>query len=385
MMKKKRLILAALFVLSLVGISISGGAVTYVFFWTVLSIPVILYLYILFVIINLKIYQKPEGRNMISGRPSDFYITLQNETFFSFSSVSIKFYSSFSTISDILEDVEYELPPHSRIQKKTKILCRYRGDYEVGVKKITVRDFLGVFSVTFAIKEPLSVIVAPARLRLFERFVIGEMTDADNENRAYRSMPDIPVREYITGDDIRFADWKASARLNRLMIREMTGEERSGIAIVMDPRRYGKETEEYLPPENKATECVLGLALYYLEHGIPVSVYPGDRTGESCELSATKDYEHLYTKLTGFTFAEDRDLMQMIASTPGLSGYRMLIFVMQKWNEDAAGAIMQISNGGIPVLLYLIDDASGVRSDDLGGNVCLFTIGSGTAIGEVLS
>ena len=184
-MKKKRLILAALFVLSLIGISFYGGAVTYVFFWTVLLIPPLLYFYIFMVIINLKIYQKPDGRNMISGRPSDFYITLQNETFFSFSSLSIKFYSSFSTISDILEDVEYELPPHSRIQKKTKLLCRYRGEYEVGVKMITVRDFLGIFSVTYKIKEPLSVIVAPARLRLFDSFVVGEMTDADSENRIY--------------------------------------------------------------------------------------------------------------------------------------------------------------------------------------------------------
>ena len=53
MKNKGMLILAALFALSLVGISMFGGAVTYVFFWTVLLIPVISYLYILSVVMKI--------------------------------------------------------------------------------------------------------------------------------------------------------------------------------------------------------------------------------------------------------------------------------------------------------------------------------------------
>ena len=383
-MKKKRLILAAAFILSLIGISFYGGAVTYVFFWTVLSVPLILYFYIFMVIVNLKIYQKPDGRNMISGRPSDFYITLQNETFFSFSSLRIKFYSSFSTISDIPEDVEYELPPHSRIQKKTKLLCRYRGEYEVGVKMITVKDFLGMFSVTYRIKEPLNVIVAPARLRLNENFAVGEMTDADSENRAYRSIPDIPVREYLPGDDMRHVSWKASAVMNRLMVREMTGEERSGVAIIADPERYGTETEEYLPPENKVTECILGLALYYLEHNIPVDVYLGEKNEKAVELASAGDYELLYGKLTGYSFGNEKTLAAAISSAPELAEYRMLIFVMQKQNDEIIAMIGRINTGSVPVIIYLIDDADGEGTAVSGRDISLVKVGTETVIGEGL-
>ena len=383
-MKKKRLILLALFILALIGISFYGGAVTYVFLWTVIAVPVVLYLYIFMVIISLRIYQKPDGRNMVCGRPSGFYITLQNESLFSFSSLRIRFYSSFSEISDIPEDVVYELPPHSRIQKKTGLLCKYRGQYDVGVKQICVTDFLGVFSVTYNIKEPLNVIVAPARLRLFDRFTEGEMPDADSENRAYRSIPDIPVREYLPGDDIRFANWKASAVTGKVMVRELTGEEKSGIAIVMDPHRYGEDPFDYLPPENKATECVLGLALYYLEHNIPVDIYLQERERVILKLNNSRDYELLYDKLTGYTFNAERDMNMLIGDSAELSEYRMLIYVMEKWDAETLALIEGLNTAGIPVKIYLIDDTGSDKQDAVSGDMMLIPVGTDTVIGEGL-
>ena len=128
MMRNKRfLILFALFVLSLVGISFYGGPVSYTFFWLCVSLPLILLLYIFLVIVSLRIYQKPDGRNMVCGSPSDFYITLQNEGFFSFSYLRIIFYSSFSTIMGLDDSVVYELPPRTSVTKKTQLVCRYRG------------------------------------------------------------------------------------------------------------------------------------------------------------------------------------------------------------------------------------------------------------------
>ncbi|MCR5120500.1 MAG: DUF58 domain-containing protein [Lachnospiraceae bacterium] len=383
-MKKKRLILIALFILALIGISFYGGAVTYVFLWTVIAVPVILWFYIFMVISNLRIYQKPDGRNMVCGRPSGFYITLQNESFFSFSSLRIKFYSSFSEISDMREDVVYELPPHSRIQKKTGLLCKYRGQYDVGVKQICVTDFLGVFSFTYNIKEPLNVIVAPARLSLFEHFTEGEMPDADSENRAYRSIPDIPVREYMAGDDIRFANWKASAAAGKLMVRELTGEERSGIALIMDPKRYGSDTFEYLPSENKATECVLGLALYYLEHNIPVDVYLQESEKTVSKLAASGDYEYLYGKLTAYAFNEERDMKQLLSASPELSEYRMLICVMEKWDAETLAMIESLNTVGVPVKIYLIDDTGFDNTDVVSGDTMLIPVGCNTVIGEGL-
>ena len=65
-MLRNRLILAALWILSLVGISFLGGPVTYGFFAVMTLIPVILLIYLLLVLARFKIYQYLESKDIVS-------------------------------------------------------------------------------------------------------------------------------------------------------------------------------------------------------------------------------------------------------------------------------------------------------------------------------
>ncbi len=354
MMRNKRfLILLALLVLALVGISFYGGPVSYTFLWLVVSVPLILLFYILLVIISLRIYQKPDGRNMVCGSPSDFYITLQNEGFFSFSSLRIVFFSSFSTVMGLDDSVVYELPPHSSVTRKTQLVCRYRGQYEVGIKAVVVKDFLGVFSVTWKIPETLNVIVAPAVVRISGQRAESLFSDADRDNAMLKTEADIPVRDYAPGDDVRFIHWKASAAMQKLMVRERTGEEKSGIALVLDPKRYGRSMEEYLPPENSMIECVLALTLYYMEKNIPVDIYYFDGQIRKCAVQDAEGFEELYGKMLSYTFREDAGLLQLMAEPGALASYRMLLFVGHEWTEEMGTVIAQGNVGLVPCRVFL--------------------------------
>ena len=354
MIRNKRfLILFALLVLSLVGISFYGGPVSYTFFWLVVSVPLILFLYIFLVILSLRIYQKPDGRNMVCGSPSDFYITLQNEGFFSFSSLRIIFFSSFSSIMGVDDSVVYELPPHSSIVKKTQLVCRYRGQYDVGIKAIVVRDFLGVFSFTWKLPETLNVIVAPAVIRISGRRAEMLFSDADRDNALLKTEADIPVREYVPGDDVRFINWKASAAMQKLMIRERTGEEKSGIALILDPKRCGKRMEEYLPPENSLIECILALTLYYMEKNIPVDVLYYDGRVQKCAVQDAEGFDRLYSKMLSYSFREDAGLKHILAEPGNLASYRMLLYVVQEWTTETGTLITQENVTHVPCRIFL--------------------------------
>lgn len=365
MKNKGVLVIAALLALSLVGISFYGGPITYGFFWTVLLIPIVSYFYIFCVIISLKIYQRTDGRDMVAGTPSEFYITLQNEGWFSFSSLRIIFYSSFSTISDIDDGAVYELLPHSSIVKKTKLLCKYRGNYNVGIKKIVVGDFLGIFSFTYKIKEPLNVIVVPAMVQMSEPPGGELLSDADRDNMLRKTEPDIPVREYADGDDMRFVNWKASAITQKLMVRQRRGEEKSGIAIIMDPGRYQSKMEDYLPPENKIIEWVLSLALYYIENNIPAEVIYRTNAVSKIAVRDTGDFELLYEEMSRYSFREDNNkekLFEELYGESGLFGYRMLIFVAQDWSHEDSDLADKINTDFSPIRVYL---AKGETGDDV--------------------
>ena len=363
MKNRGRVVIALLFILSLIGISFYGGPVTYVFFSTVILVPVISYIYIWCVIFSLKIYQRTDGRNMVAKTPADFYITLQNEGWFSFSSLKIIFYSSFSSITDIDEEAEYELLPHTSITKKTKLLCRYRGNYNVGIKKIVAKDFFGLFSVTYEIKEPLNVVVAPALIDILDSEDRELLADASRDNLLKKTDPDISVREYDPGDDIRFINWKASAVMQKLMTRERHGEDKNGIAIIMDPGRYSDNDLDYIPAENMIIEKTLSLALFYAQKNIPADVILMTDHIMKSEIKNTGDMDELYTRMMRYFFDENKDMEKLLENLyegAQLFGYRMLIFVTQKWTEKEDVLAGRSNTDLVPMCVYLTDKNGGI-------------------------
>ena len=368
-MKQKRyLIPVILFIISLVGISFYGGPVTYVFFWLSLLVPLFCFIYIAAVIFSLKIYQKSDGRDMVSSVPSDFYITLNNEGPFSFSSVRIVFYSSFSTVTGLDEAAVYELLPKTSVTRKTTLICKYRGQYEVGIKEIIVGDPLELFHIRYRIKEPLNVIVSPAIKHLDILRAGDDIPSAGKDSLMNRTEPDIPVREYVPGDDIRLLNSRASAVMQKMMIRERVGTEKNGVAIIMDPGRCHEAPERYLPVENRIIESTLALSLYYMEHRIPADVF--FYTGSMVRLSVTAaaEFDNLYTHMKGYSFrdkASTVSLLDGIAATAA-SGYEMLIFILHETDPQIRALIDRINIGRAPVRIYLVcTDENGAAGYDI--------------------
>lgn len=61
-----------------------------------------------------------------------------------------------------MEDVPYRLIlanedfiPFTGIRVDTRMYCKYRGTYPVGVKSVSVTDFLGLFTITYPMKSQI--------------------------------------------------------------------------------------------------------------------------------------------------------------------------------------------------------------------------------------
>ena len=387
MNRKPIIILTILLAIALTGISFYGGSVTYVFLMLVVFVPLSCLIYICLVIFSIRIYQKSDGRGMTASVPSDFYITLNNEGIFSFSHVRMIFYSSFSTITGLGDDVVYELPPHSSITRKTGLLCRYRGEYLVGIKELEIKDYFGLFTVRYRIKEPLSVIVAPAMVELAELKTADNSEDHDRDSVTERTDPGISVREYVPGDNARLIHHKASAVMQKPMIRELTGGEKNGVLIVMEADRSGKTPEEYLPVENRIIESTLALALYYIRNNIPVDIayHTGDMTVESVRTYA--DYERLYGAMSGFMFREEGSTLKLFDGlcfgTHPLT-QREYIFILNDIDASRVDLIRQMNTSYVPVRIYIAKHEPG--SDNVYGNEgadCIF-IGTKAPTEDVL-
>ena len=387
-MKRNWIILIALWILSLVGISYFGGPVSYGFFAAVTLVPIVSLIYLFFVFLRFKIYQRLEGRNVVANTASDFYIALQNEDFFTFSGIRILFYSSFSSISGIDDSIEYELIPHTGVKKDTKLLCKYRGEYEVGVKSIVIQDFFRLFRFTYRNREPFRVRVLPKVVQLNN---VRALDPAYlNTMDAYKnaSSLDAVVRDYMPGDDIRSIHWKASAREGKLLVRNTIGEEINGIGIIMDSSKCSYNPMEFLPVENKICETVLALSMYFIGHNIPVNVYSMQGDLNKHTIGGISQFDEFYKYVSTFVFDSDAGEEKLIA---GVSTDRsfysnsFVVLVLHELNETAKEMMRLLKQNNISSVVYLItDDKDEANSEADGVNSNIVLIPTDADLGEVI-
>ncbi len=387
-MTVRRIILILLWILSLVGISFYGGPVSYGFFAAVTFAPAVSLLYTLFVLFRFKIYQELSTKNVTAGSVSGFYITLQNEDILAHSGIKVNFYSPFSSISGMDESAEYELAPHSGIRKETSLLCRYRGEYEVGVKSIVIRDYLKIFRITFKNREPFRLRVMPAIIRPDVLKTIDSEDTTSVESRAHATETDVVVRNYIPGDEVRKIHWKASASRGKLLVRNTYGEEKQGIGIIMDSERYSLKPEEYLPLENKISETVIALSVYFQNSNTPVNVYSYNDKVSDHFINDPGSFRQFYSYISGLRFDGDSRISKLLLhleESRNIYSHRMVIMVLHSINGEVMAFVSRLLQNDISPVIYLVtDDQEEIRRSKSLFAGYLFVIPTEADLKEVL-
>lgn len=349
-----------IWLLSLVGISCVGGAVSYGCFWALTLLPVISLVYLLCVYFRFRIYQEVESRDMVCGQAFNYYFTLRNEDYFGFAGVNVRLFPDFSHVENLPEDIEYELLPGDEFIYRTKITCKYRGEYEIGLKEVVVTDFFRLFWLRYRFPGTIRAIVRPKLVDLKE---IKELADVvvslQREALFSNSEPDIVVRDYIRGDSLKKIHWKATAREGQLKVRADTGEEKQGIRMLFDTKRYSEDMQEYLPLESKILEAVLALGMFFATRDMATSVYYGQNGVRQHEITNIKSFEEFYACMSNVSFRKEEEvnaLFQVLSEQGAFADAKVLIMVLHELNDAIMQTAEQLSAEGIYMVIYVITD-----------------------------
>lgn len=356
-MWKNRIIWFVLWILSIVGISFYGGAISYSFFFMMTAIPFISLLYLLCVYSFFKVYQNVESKTLVVDQQMPYLFMLKNEMFFGFTSVKVRYFSSFSDIVDLDDNVEYELLPKNGIEKQTMLICRCRGQYEVGIKTIEVQDFLRLFRVTYHNESTVKVEVRPKLVYLNTLPEIDETRKMEAETNI-EAEPDVLVREYVAGDDLRRMHWGLSAKNQKYMVRKNIGERQRTLGILLDTNRYEDSMHQYIPVENKMLELYLAVSLYCTNHKIPVNAYYMDQQFHADEIRELPQFELLYDKMSKIDFRPGRggaELFVQTAEEQSIFRCETVVIILHKWSDEAAQLVAALQEYGVKVLVYVID------------------------------
>ena len=115
-----------------------------------------------------------------------------------------------------------------------------------------------------------------------------------------RSMNFDELREYVVGDDIKDMDWKASARSQKLLVRQYIAEKKHNIMLVMDA---GKRMLGYANDVQEKSDVALmaagTLAYMVCDNGDYVSAtYVSDRAWSTIRLRQALQMSKIFLRVT---------------------------------------------------------------------------------------
>ncbi len=361
-MRIRRWILFGMWIFSIILISNYGGAVSYGLFFGITLIPVISLIYTLCVYLRFRIFQQIQSRIIVCRQPVPYYFVLQNEDHYGFASVKARMFSTLSYVEELPDDMEYELLPGDRYTYTTKLVCKYRGEYEVGIKEVIITDFFRLFSFKYRVTETIKAIVQPRMIHLDELNSISDITSyVRRESQTSDNEPDVIVRDYIPGDPIKRIHWKATAREQKLKVRNLIGEEKQMISLFYDSKRYGKDILDYLPPENQVLETTLALGMFLSEKNITYSLIQGQNPEKSRVVRGLGEYEELYKSVSATLFDEQISQTEALLNVLQLAARnesRILFGIVQSVTTDMLVMMEPLTSQGMIIVLYVVTDDS---------------------------
>ena len=291
---RNRLIWAGLFVLSLILITWKGGSVSYGLFAACLIFPALSFAYLIYVFFSFRIYQETGSKTIEKEGETSYRFVLTNEFPLVDSDVAVSFYGETTTVTGAPEENWYTMFRGESVVYETTLKGLVRGEHPVGIREVTVLDYLHLFCLKYHVMSEIKVTVSPRvpKLSALRQLALPK-EDMEKEQAFPKTEPDVLVRDYQPGDEKNRIYWKASARAGKLQVRERIGQGQPQVGIFLDLmpgseassrngegkrwfslRRRKEESVEALKEEDTRLECLLALGAYLVREG-----ERADRTG----------------------------------------------------------------------------------------------------------
>lgn len=174
------------------------------------------------------------------------------------------------------------LPGLETAQAAYQIVCRPRGVYQVGPARMRALDPLGLAAVEAASDTIDRLIVYP-KVEDLSGFPSTRGRDpssqASRPEFTHRGGEDFyTLREYRTGDDLRFVHWPSSAKRDELVIRQLETPWQSRALVALDTRPIVYQNQACF---EKAVQGAASVVRHLSRHGFDADLWAGRVDGVS--------------------------------------------------------------------------------------------------------
>ncbi|MGX5687760.1 DUF58 domain-containing protein [Arcticibacter tournemirensis] len=167
--------------------------------------------------------------------------------------IYIENFYGFAVSANIIDEIPFQFQKRDLLfetqlkSKQHKILEYFlkplkRGEYEFGAIHVYVKSPLGFISRRYSFEQTMVLPVYPSflQMRKYELMAVSNRLSEAGIKKIRRlghSMEFEQVKNYVSGDDYRTINWKATARRSELMVNSYTDEKSQHVYCVIDKSR----------------------------------------------------------------------------------------------------------------------------------------------------
>jgi hypothetical protein len=310
-----KIIYLCLLFLSTIFVYFYGGKVPYMLFFTALMLPILSFTYTIVIYFRFKFFQQIDKKFIIKGDNINYIFMISNEDIFFYPYLSITFFGAESIFAKQFETRNLSLPP---LDKKTftfNLSCKYSGNYEIGVDKIEIEDFLGILKLTYKVPFPLSITVYPRviildRFRLKTDFVSESYSVLNSKYEDIGALQDI--RKYEYGDSLKKVHWKLTAKLNEIMIRKFQSATEASAIVLLDLKKNNYSFEQNTIIEDMLIESTISVIHYCLYSWIPVNFIYYTNKITDIRANTPFEFQNIYNNLAEIRFSDSYELSEIL-------------------------------------------------------------------------
>ena len=168
---------------------------------------------------------------------------------------------------DNSEDHFISLAPGRTEIINEEVLFKHRGRYSIGEKSVYLKSLFGIFEKQYKIYTNKEVEVFPNEYNIQFDFLGNKNNNSGFSGASLINDYDIKgIREYKQGDSIRHINWKKTAKGNKIMVNEYSGESGDGDYIILDMNVINYELDPQRLSEEKMIDFVCSLCKYKIQY-----------------------------------------------------------------------------------------------------------------------
>lgn len=362
-MRINRLICALTIIGSSIFASYYGGNISYALFYLTILIPIISFLYTVYVYFRFKLYQSMESYLVMKGEWNNYAFVVANEDIITFRNIKVNFIKDKSTIESTNQITEYSLLPSESEKLETRIKCNYRGEYYVGVDSIEVTDFLYLFTITYPMTSKLKAYVLPRVVPIDQLGIAPPQNDVKNPMRFSNSAEeelDTEIRKYYPGDSRKRIHWKATARMRELITRKYQHIPKAEIAIFMDLTKIKEDELKVTIAEDKIIESVLAISNFYALRRTPSHIIYDMDGKNQVQINSKDDFSAFYKACVKTRFIGTVPIHELVKERmqQGEEGMFYVIVTHFLTKELYMTALQAVWNQNMVSILLVSDDIS---------------------------